>query len=368
MQKTPPPNQQDTPPTENIVEELLTQPCLNTQYTPEYIASLKRPAVDEARIDATVGSNAKAKRRTIINLHRDLWNEHLATAVECLRREYLRACGRIPFLRLQFLLAWMRFHLTPERSWFVRWPSGAVALWSLLVLVTVVMLGASGYGVFKLTATVPALADSLGARVVLATIAAAAVLGVELGLAVIESPRGKKWSRIILSALTGVLLIAYIVTISLFTGGLGADLVPMDRIGDPAASIGQPWLSPHVQWIQLLLESCASLAASSFAGIFVERHGTPDSDIRPVKRFRSRQLHAAKRALSQERTLIGYLRGARIALLSERKCFVNAAVISFERKLLLARRQEDGIRRHRDETNPPTPTPNRTGFFRRIFN
>lgn len=367
MQKPPTLKSANRDAAEDVVRDLLTQPSLNTGYTSEYLASLRRPQVDETRIDSTVGSNIRAKRRVIINLHRDLWNEYLAVVVEALRHEYRRACGHIPFLRLQVGIAWTRHYFTRERSWFVQWPTGAVALWALLVLITVVMLGASGYGVYKLTATVPALADSQGARWVLATIAAAAVMGVELGLAVIESPRGKKWSRIILSVLTGVLLVAYIVLLSLFTGGLGADVVPMDRIGDAAAVIGMPWLSPHVQWVQLLLESTASLAASSFAGIFVERHGTPNRSIRPVKVFRAKQLHAARTALSEELTLIGHLRGARISLLSERKVFVNAAVISFERKLLVARRQEDGIRRHRDESNPTAAQANRGGLLRRFF-
>ena len=349
------------------VEEYLTQPCLNTGYTAEYLASLTRPQVDEVRIDATVGSKARAQRRIVVNFHRDLWNAHLATAVEALRHEYRRASGRLAVLRLQVAIAWIKFRLTREHSWFVKWPTGSVALWALLILITVVMLGASGYGVFKLAATIPSLADSLGARMVLATIAGAAVMGIEAGVASIESRPAKKWYRIVMSCLTAGLLATYFVLLALFTGGLGADVVPMDRIGDPTATIGMPWLSPHVQWVQLFLEAAASLSAASFAALFVERHDTPTREKRPIKKFRSSQLHAATYALSDELTLIGHLRGARIALLSERKHFVNSAVISFERKLLLARRQEEGIRRHRDDSNPPAVASAQPGFLRRLF-
>lgn len=356
----------ESPPAEDVVNDLLIQPCLGTQFTPEYVRSRPRPVVDETGIDQIVGSSARRKERLVINSHRDEWNAYLASVVEALRREYLRACGRIPFLRFQVIRAWVAFVLTREHSWFVRWPSGAVAMWSLLITVSVVMACASCIGVYKLFANLGSLSDSPMSCAIIATISGAAVIGIKAGFTLFETPRAKNVARAVMATLTAILTVAFIVLISLFSGGLAAGLIPIDRIGEPTEQLGMPWLSPHVQYVQLLLENCACIAATLFAELFVERHGTPNRELRPIKKLRSRQLNAAKRALTAELTLIGVLRGERLGLFAERKRFVARALVSFERKAELARRQEDGIRRQRAE-NTPAPAPHRPHILSRLF-
>ena len=346
---------------------ITVQPALSSVLGPAFLPGLARPQLDEDFIDQIVGSNARWKRFLIITRHRELWNSFCGSAVVELRNEYQRLKYRTILTWLQAQVCRWKYSLTSDRSWFVKWPSWSVFLLGLVMCVGTGLMATSIVGVYKLLRNTPGVADSPISCAIIATIAGGCVFGVKCGLASVEGGAWKRRFCLIAAGLTGVLTVAFFVLLSLLTGGLAATTVPVDSIGSDVAVIGRPWLSPHLQYVQLLLEWTASLTVFLFGDVLIDRHGTPDSQPNPIKVYRHRQWRAAEEALRDDKQARGRARGNLVQLLAERKAFVASALASFERKAELARRQEEGLRRQRGE--PAIAPPSRfRSLIHRLFN
>lgn len=284
-----------------------------------------------------------------------------------LQTEYQRLHYRIIMMWLQALGCRLMYYATPSNSWFVKWPSWAVLLLGTAILVGTGLMAASIVGVYKLLLNTPGVADSPVSCAIIATIAGGSVFAAKFGLGAVDDRAWKKRFCWISAGLTTLLTIAFVVLLSLLTGGLAATTVPVDRVGGDAPIIGQPWLSPHLQYVQLLLEWTASLTVFLFGDVLIDRHGMPNSEQNPMKVYRFRQWKAAEEALRDDRQARGRARGNRRQLLSERKAFVVSGLASFERKAELARRQEEGLRRQRGETAVASTSRLRS-LIHRLFN
>ncbi len=355
------------PPDPGSTDRITTQPALESVLGPAFLPGLARPQIDEDLIDKTVGSNARWKRFLVITRHRELFNTCCGSAIVELRNEYSRLKYRTIMTWFQAQGCRWKYTFTPERTWFAKWPSWSVFLLGMVLLVGTGLMATSIVGVYKLLRNTPGVADSPISCLIIATIAGGCVFGVKCGLASVEGGAWKRRFCLIFTALTGVLTVTFFVLLALLTGGLAATVVPVDHWGGDMPVIGQPWLSPHLQYVQLLLEWTASLTVFLFGDVLIDRHGTPNSDQNPLKFFRHRQWKAAEEALRDDRQSRGRARGNLIQLLAERKAFVVSALASFERKAELARRQEDGLRRQRGEP-AAVPTSRLRALIRRLFN
>ena len=334
-------------------DALTVQSALPSVLGPAFLPGLARPTVDEAFIDQAVGSSAERKVQKVIKRHRAVWKAHFGSAAVELRHECRRLRHRVSLTRWQANGCRLRLALTPGRTWFLEWPS-----WAVFMLLLAFILGAALtvmpiVGVYKLLQNTPGLADSPLSCAVIATIVGGCVVPMKFGLAAVEDQKWKRRFCVTSAALTAVLSIAFFVLLAFQTGGLAASTVPVDSVGVDAAVIGRPWLSPHLQYVQLLLEWMASLTLFLFSDVLLAVHGYPTSKQSPRKIFWSQQLTASEQALRDEEQAMGRAQGNLAQLEAEEDAFVASAMMSFERKAELARRQEDGLRRQRGEPVPP---------------
>lgn len=330
--------------------QITVQPSLPSVLGPSFLPGLVHPQVHEDFIDQTVGSNSRWKQFMVITRHRELWNSFRGSALTELKAEYHRLRYRVILTWLQAARCQWAYYLTSDNSWFVKWPSWAVFMLCLAMLVGIWLMLTSVIGVYKLLQNTPGLADSPISCAIVATIAGGCVFAVKFGMESLDRDSAWRKGCCLASLLfTGILTVAFFVLLSLLTGGLAATTVPVDSVGGDLTVIGRPWLSPHLQWVQLMLEWNSSLTVFLFTGLLIDRYGVPNSEQDPVKIYRYRQWKAAEESLRDDRQARGRARGNIIQLISERKAFVVSALGSFERKSELARRQEEGLRRQRGE-------------------
>ena len=342
---------------ESPFKELLIQPFIEGPCNERYFANHPRPAVDEDFIDKIVGSKTARKHRLVVNHHRDYWNSLYATKVVELQHEKRLRARDAERLARQLRQQKIAFALTWSWTWFAEWPAWSAFLFKLLYAVAGLMMGASAVGVFKLLQNTAVFADSKVSCAVVATLAGASVFGVKSLFASIKDHERQNRLRIAVAALTAVFAITYFALVAFMTGGLGASLQTVDQIANSTGSTTKPWLSPHTQLVQLLLEMFASLSAFLYSEIYVESHGSPKLSQSPIKIFRAKQRDEADRQYQLAHHAMGRCDGNRRGLLFQRKSYVTSAVASFERKLELAKRQEEGIRRQRGDggsDNPPS--------------
>ena len=324
--------------------------------------NITRPNVDGDFIDNIVGSRARHKLRLVINHHRELWNSQFIGVIEQLRREQSFARTHLPVMRFQARFYRIAFYTTRTWAWFVRWPSWAKWYFLLLNAIGWWMTIASGVGVYKLLSNTAILADSPVACAVIASLVGGSIYGIKGGIASIESDLWRRRFRKGLAALTALLAVAFFVLLSLLTGGLGAGMLNALQMVQASPVESLSWLSPHVQYVQMILESASGLATFLFADFYCEKHGPPNREQSPKKRLRHQQWAAAIEAYQKTHNAVGRARGLRRQLLADRKRFVSQATSVYERKADLYRRQEDGIRRQRGEAAAEAPR----GFFSRV--
>ncbi len=345
-------------------KELLIQPFIEGPCNDQFFANHPCPAIDEDFIGKTVGSKTKRKRRVVVNHHRDYWNSLYGTKVVELQHERRLRASDVKQLAGQLRQQKIAFALTQSWTWFAEWPAWSAFLFKLLYAVAGLMMGASSVGVFKLLQNTAVFADSKVSCAVVATLAGASVFGVKSLFASIKDAELQNRLRIAAALLTGVLAVTYFVLVSFMTGGLGAPVLTVDQIANSTGSTMKPWLSPHMQLVQLLLEMFASLSAFLYSEIYVERHGSPKLSQNPKKIFRAKQRDESDRQYQLAHHAMGRCDGNRRGLLYQRKSYVASAVASFERKFELARLQEEGIRRQRGDAGPDRPP----SFFSRFAN
>lgn len=350
----------------NPVTHLLIQPALPSVVDAEFTLKLTLPSLDDPFIDDVVGSRARQRLLMIINHHRELWNRCCAGAVEQYRRQQVVARLQLPFLAGQVWFYRAVYLLTPNWEYFAGWPTWSKWFFLFLQAVGWVMLFASGVGVFTLLRNTATLADSPVACAVVATVVAGCVFGIKGSLAAIESELWRRRFRKGLGAVTVILTWVFFVPLAFLTGGLGASVVSVQELSQNGTADSFGWLSPHVQYLQLLLENTVALATFFFSDLYVEKHGPPNRTPNPVKRFRSQQRNAAAEACQRTHQSLAQARGIRRQLLADRKTFVLQAIARFERKAELARRQEEGLRRQRGES-VPEPRRDLTRRFRDFF-
>lgn len=345
------------------LSELCVQPALPTVVDARYELLVTCPEVDEDFVDKVVGSQARYKRRLVINHHRELSNRCAAGAIHQLNREQTFARLHLPVKQAQARHYRLRFYLTPTWAYFEQWPTWAMLMFLQLLAVGWFMTLASAFGIFRLLSNTARLADAPVACVLIAGIVCGCIYGIKGGLASIESPDWRRRFRKGLAVLTALLAVTYFVLLSLLTGGLGATVMNALQLVQTSPKDSFAWLSPHVQYVQLCLEATAALASFFFADFLCEQHGLPTRLRNPKKQLRAQQWNAAKEAYQQTYQVIGRARGARRQLLADRKSYVLAAIALFERKAELAKRQEEGLRRQRGEAAPEPPR----GWFQRIW-